>query len=212
MFSLIAFFVSIVSAQSSCPFCDSFQMPSFQMPQSFGWCQQSPCTTCTPPPPPPPCQSCQLPPPPVTEGSSDKFRSHFDSANRQGCQDTMRANANACGSNSLADDRCAAQNAKLNLGADVKSCNNRFHEVNENEVLCHKKNAREECGDNSARKAAIDFNAGNNCRAAQSHKDATNSNMCAGRDACSRAEDCCQTNVDGCRSANSIYQRPCSFF
>lgn len=218
MFTIISVIISLACAQSccSCAQNDFFQIPSFGLSCP---CQTSPCQSfqlpsfsTAPACPAPQPSPCQLPPPPVTEGCRDQLRSHFDSSNRQGCQDSMRANANTCGSNNRADDRCAAQKAKMNFGADVCSNNNRFREVNENEVLCHKKNAREECGDSAARKAAIDLDASNGCRAAQSHRDSCNSQMAAGRDACSRAEDCSQCNADGCRASSQTYQPRGCFF
>lgn len=214
MFTLLTFFISLLSAQSVFP-STTFQptmMPSCQPCQtcncfSAPQVPSTPCPVC--PPPPPPCQTCQLPPQPVAEGCNDQLKYHSDASNKRGCQDAMRANAQTSGQNSYADDRCAAQNAKLKMNADINTQNNKFREVNENEFLVHKKNAREECGDSSSRTACVDLDAGSGCRAAQSHNDACQSSMAAGRDRSARAEDCAQTNIDGFRSGYSFRPRGC---
>lgn len=211
MFALISCLISFVASQSCCQ-CNTFRPSIVPACQPCAQCQpfQIPAVPSTPCQIiPPPAPACQLPPPPVTESSNDNLRYHSDSANRQGCQDTMRANAQTGAQNSLNDERCAAQNAKMKFDADVKSQNNKFREVNENEFLVHKKNAREECGDSSQRSANIDLDASNGCRAAQSHNDDYRNSMCAGRDRSSRAEDCAQTNIDGLRSSYSMRPRGC---
>ncbi|KAH7825074.1 uncharacterized protein MONOS_8971 [Monocercomonoides exilis] len=222
MLNILLSFAALVACQGFDCGCSPCSFPSF----SSG-CGGSSCAPPPPPPPPPcpapapsPCASqatfvvpvtysapspCQLPPPPRHEAAADQFNFHRDSANCQGAQDSMRANANDHSCNSRNADVASCDNARVKADANLCSNNNQFTESNFDEVLCHKKKARTECGDSSARSANIDMDAGKNCRAAQRYNDNRQNQFCAGRDNSCRAEDSCHNDINGCRSRSNCF-------
>ncbi|KAH7825418.1 uncharacterized protein MONOS_2503 [Monocercomonoides exilis] len=194
MLNLIFAFTSFVACQcfSDC----GCNFPSFSFP-TFSTGSQ--------------CSQCQLPPPPRQESSADQFNFHRDAANCQGAQDSMRANANDRCCNSRNADVANCNNARVKADANLCSNNNQFTESNCDEVLCHKKKARTECGDASARTANVDMDAGKNCRAAQKYNDNRQNQFCAGHDRNCRAEDCCHNDANGCASRSCGTSSPCGF-
>ncbi|KAH7828478.1 uncharacterized protein MONOS_7505 [Monocercomonoides exilis] len=220
MLNILFSFATLVSCQCY-DFGSSF--PSFSFPSFSSGCGGSSCASSPSPcSAPSPCASqttfvvpttyaapspCQLPPPPRQDSASDRFNFHRDAANRQANQDCMRANGNCQTSNARNADVANCDNARVKADADLRSKNNRFTESNFDEVLCHKKKARTECGDSSARTANVDMDAGKSCRAAQNYNDNSQNQFCAGRDNSCRAEDSCHSDANAC-NARSCYTTP----